>query len=113
MGSFKVSTPAPGYAGMVGSVQFADGVAVMDSDSHAAELAYVTAAGYTVEPVGVDEPAVVEDVDGDGVVETLPKKSASAEEWRKFATAHGVPQDEADSLSRDQLVARFIKEDSK
>lgn len=108
MGTFRVTSPAPGYAGLVGNVQFADGAAVIDEDANAAELAYVRAAGYGVEPLDVDQP-IVEDVDGDGVVEQLPKKSASAEVWRAFAVAHGMAEDEANSKSRDELVARYYE----
>jgi predicted PhzF superfamily epimerase YddE/YHI9 len=53
---------------------------------------------------------VEQDVDGDGVVESLPRKSASTEEWRAFAAAHGMTEDEASGLSRDELVAHYYEE---
>lgn len=55
MAKFKVTAPEPEYAGKVGKVQFHDGVATIDEDTHPAELAYCRQAGYLVEPVEDDE----------------------------------------------------------
>jgi hypothetical protein len=53
----------------------------------------------------------VRDVDDDGVEEVLPRRNASAEEWRRFAVEHGMSQADADNMSRDELVEHFTKED--
>jgi hypothetical protein len=58
-----------------------------------------------------DDPQIVADVDDDGVEEVLPRKNASAEEWRRFGVEHGLTHDEVDGMSRDDLVAHFVKED--
>ena len=115
MAIFRITTPAPGYAGKVGNVQFTDGAAVVDGDTYPGEYAYFVAQGYGVEPVEAadDEPAEIVDVDGDGVPEELPRRSASTAAWREFAVAHGMTQEEADGLSRDELVARYSKEEAK
>lgn len=122
MAIYRITTPAPGHTGMVGNVQFTDGVAVVDSDEHPGEHAYFVAQGYVVEPheadgetaeETADEAPVVADVDGDGIPEELPKRSASTGAWREFAVAHGMTQDEAAGLSRDELVARYSKEEVK
>lgn len=124
MAKFQVKAPVAGYNATVGDVAggivFKDSVAVVDDQVHATALDYFRGAGYTVEEI-VDEPAApagtgeqddgdqppTVDVDGDGVPETLPRRSASTDEWRAFATAHGMSADEAATLSRDELAARY------
>lgn len=98
MAQYLVTTPVPGFTGDVGSVHFADGVALIDDETDAAALAYCRAAGYTVEAPADPEPEGAE----------VPKKSASTEAWRTWAVEHGgMEADEAATLSRDQLVERF------
>jgi len=132
-----VRTPVPGWSGEVGKVHFANGEAKVADDAQ--ELNYFRNAGYEVtdfeeaveaareseDPESADEleeldaqgattdpdPLVVEDVDDDGVEEVLPRKNASAEEWRRFAVNHGgMSEDEASAKSRDELVEYFTKE---
>jgi hypothetical protein len=92
MAAVTVTTPEPGYTGQVGNVVFADGVATVDEDTHAAELAYFRGRGYGVEPVeGNDsEPGGVEAA------------------WRAYAVTHGMSAEEAEEFTRDQLVERFV-----
>lgn len=135
-----VRTPVPGVNETVGKVTFADGAAKVADD--ATELAYFRSAGYQIDdfddaldaakaneddPAGVDElekldgqagnqeddPLVVRDVDGDGVEEVLPRKSASTETWRLFAVDHGMHEDDAKAMTRDELVAHFTEDDDK
>jgi hypothetical protein len=126
---YRITTPEPGWTGQVGTVNFADGAAECEADADAAALYYFRQAGYGVEEVvepspaerlvalraelaalEAQEPDVVTDVNGDGVLETLPKRSASTDEWRTFAVEHGMPADEAAGKSRDELVANYYKE---
>jgi hypothetical protein len=120
MGTYRVETPVPDFTGALGSVVFRDGVAtvegrlefvdgqpVLDEHTSPVEFHHMVRSGYRIVPV--DEP-VVADVDGDGATEELPKRSASTEAWRAFAVEHGMTQEEADGLSRDELVARYYKE---
>lgn len=110
MTQFKVTTIVPGFTGDVGTVHFADGVALVDDEKDAATLAYCRGAGYAVE-AAADEPAEPdEEVDepDENPAADMPKKSASTEAWQTWAVEHGgMEADEALTLSRDQLVERF------
>jgi hypothetical protein len=104
---YAVTTPVAGHTGSVGAVHFVDGRAELDDDTHAAEVAYCRGAGYHLEPLD-DEPA--EPVDEPDPA-APPKKSASTEAWRTWATEHGdMPADVANTKSRDELVAHFTEE---
>lgn len=143
MTKYRVTTPQPGHSGAVGAVHFADGVAVVDDETHAAELAYFRAQGYGChelddsagDPVKraarIDELeselarlraeeqdalAAAEEAaesDGDPGAADMPKKSASTEEWRAYAKASGMPAEEADAMSRTQLADHYTKEAAK
>jgi hypothetical protein len=131
-----VRTPVPDWSGDVGNIHFERGMAKVADN--AAELAYFRSAGYQIDdfddaldaapaenqpaiedldvqggsPTDEDnEVPVVKDVDGDGTEEVLPRKNASAEEWRRFAEDHGFSKDEAAAMSRDELVEHFTKEE--
>jgi hypothetical protein len=110
MGRYVVTTPVAGHTGPLGAVHFVDGRAVIDEDTHPAELAYCRAREYAVEPLS-DAPAAgagEERVDEPGAPAEMPKKSASTEAWRAYAVDHGgMTADEAAEMSRDQLVERF------
>lgn len=128
-----VRTPVPGWTGDVGRVHFVDGVAKVDDNAQ--ELAYFRSAGYGVDDFdeAVDaaveaddedkteelidlnaqggtadpDPLVVKEVkDGEQLV--LPRKSASAETWRKFAVnSGGLSEEQAAGMTRDELVDHF------
>lgn len=110
-----VKTPEPGYSGPVGAVLFHQGRAEVDPDLHAAELAYMRNAGYRIEdPETADEPAeaVAESPEpGAGEPVAKPKKTASVGEWRAYATSQGLTDEEADALTKNQLVERFADEE--
>lgn len=105
MAKFLVKTPVPDYSGTLGDISFHNGRAVVDEDTHPAELAYCRAR-YTVEPYtgdAIDE----EDEQKLGPVDQMPRKSASKADWAAYAIAHGMSPEEAESLNRDQLAERF------
>lgn len=108
-----VATPAPGHTGQVGGVHFQDGVAEIDDTTHAAELAYMRGAGYDVREVVAessapeDEPELSEPVESDAA---KPKKTAAVGEWRVYATTQGMSAEDADALTKNQLVERFADE---
>ncbi|MDX6227395.1 MAG: hypothetical protein QOI76_785 [Frankiales bacterium] len=135
-----VRTPVPGVNDTVGQVTFKDGVAKVADD--ATELIYFRSAGYGIDdfdealdaaktndedPAAADDlegletqtgnqeddPQVLRDVDGDGVEEVLPRKSASTDTWRAFAVEHGMHEDAAKAMTRDELVAHFTQDDDK
>jgi hypothetical protein len=133
-----VRTPVPGVNDTVGQVTFVNGEAKVADD--ATELHYFRSAGYQIDDFDEaleaakaneddpaeaedledleaqpgdqdDDPLIVEDIDGDGVDEVLPRKSASTETWRQFAVEHGMSEDDANGKSRDELVAHFTAGD--
>jgi hypothetical protein len=109
MARVEITTPEAGHTGRLGGITFADGRAVVDADAFPAEVAYCEARGYTVVAVEADDLAPA-DVDGDGVVDELPKRSASTEAWRAFAVEHGMTAEDAEAMTRDQLVEHYTKE---
>lgn len=131
-----VQTPVPDWTGDVGKIHFEKGRAKVADDAQ--EMAYFRSAGYqiddfddaldaapdelqpAIEDLDVQggttanedaEPVEVRDVDNDGTEEVLPRRNASAEEWRRFGTEHGLSKDQVDAMSRDELVEHFTKED--
>jgi len=105
---YRISTPIAGHTGSVGAVHFVDGVAELDDATHPAEVAYCRGAGYHLEELDEPEP-VEEPVVEDGA---MPKKSASTDVWRAWAVEHGgMDAEEANTFSRDELVAHFTTED--
>lgn len=112
MSRYIVRTPAPGHTGNVGAVHFQDGVAEVNDETHAAELAYMHHAGYHIRPADeaeteVDETAAAE-VDS---AAAKPKKTAPVGDWRVYATTQGLSAEEADALTKNQLVERFADEE--
>jgi len=106
MATHRITTPQAGHTGKVGNVEFVDGVAEIDEATYPGEFAYFNSAGYGVEEL---DPAEEADVDGDGTVEKLPRRNASEATWRVFAVDHGMSEEEADGLTRDELIARYSK----
>lgn len=116
---YDVKTPVSDFTGVVGSVGFAMGHALVDSETHPAELAYFQSAGYHVSPVGEAEATAEPDAEpepdanateppaGDADVVDKPRRSGSTEAWRAYAQSQGMSADEAGALSRDQLAERY------
>jgi hypothetical protein len=104
MAKFLVKTPVLDYAGSLGGVVFSNGQAIVDGETHPAELAYCQDR-YVVEPYVAEEPTDAEEPE-----DAMPRKSASKADWAAYAVAQGMTAEEADSLNRDQLVAHFTKE---
>ena len=118
MSRYVVIAPAPGHTGPVGGVHFQDGVAEVDDATHGAELAYMRNAGYDVREatsaaeanVGLtpDEVAAM----GQSDLTEKPKKTAPVAEWRAYAVSKGLSAEEAEGLTKNQLVERFDEEDA-
>ena len=139
MRTYKVTTPTAGYNGEVGGVYFVNGAAVVEAPAPLAPLpysddedgqltrrqltereeigqhpgyramSYFRQAGYGVEDITPDTEAAPDDADADSTP-IVPSKSASTEVWRAFAKQAGMPVEQADSLTRDQLVEHYTKE---
>lgn len=117
----KITTPVTDHNGAVGNVTITQGVGFADTEAHVAEIAYCRANGYTVENVEVvelrqtrvdlgftaDDIADMEAEDQAPEV-PMPRRNGSVEAWRAYAIdARGMSPEEANALSRDQLVERF------
>lgn len=101
----RINTPVEDHNGAVGDVLITQGVGYADTEIHAAELAYCRANGYNVTEVEPEPGPKPASETQDEV--PMPRKSGSAEAWRAYAVAHGIPAEEAEQLSRDLLVERF------
>lgn len=113
MGRYRVTTPVADYSGALGDLVFTHGEALANDSDHAAELAYAKARGYGIEPYDqpapADEPAEEPDTGEGGA----PKKSASTDVWRQYATSVGdLTEDQIADMSRDQLVAHYASKES-
>lgn len=112
MAKFLITTPVPGYQGSVGGVHFANGRAEVDEDANPAEMAYFRDRGYGIQDAAEAAAAAVEAGSEESSAE-MPKKSASTDVWRAWAVDHGgLTREEADALSRDELVELFTKEET-
>ena len=124
----RITTPVEDHNGAVGKVFITQGVGFADTEVHAAEIAYCRANGYAItelEPAPVtslrqtrhdlgftpEQIAEMEAEDAEERAETdggkPPRRNGSVQAWRDYATAHGMSAEEAESLTRDQLVERF------
>jgi hypothetical protein len=111
MGRYRVTTPVADYSGALGDLVFTRGEAIANDEDHAAELAYAEARGYGIEPY--DEPAAVEDPADEPDPDGMPRKSASTEAWRQYATGVGdLTEEQIADMSRDQLVAHYASKES-
>ncbi|MFY7069588.1 hypothetical protein ACOQFV_27335 [Nocardiopsis changdeensis] len=103
----KITAPVPGYTGVVAGVALANGVGETSDEG---VLAYFHRHRYKVEAV---EQAPEED-GGQGGGEqppARPAKSASKADWLAYAVAQGMPEEEAEAATRDQLVERYAPAD--
>ncbi|MEC3977897.1 hypothetical protein [Amycolatopsis sp. H20-H5] len=106
MTDYRVSTPVKDFTGVVGGCAFAQGV--YSGPVESGPLGYFNQAGYTVEQLDT-----APEVSGEAELAPLPAKSASKGEWTAAAVARGLAEADADKLTRDELVARYLKEDDK
>lgn len=116
----RITTPVPDHNGAVGNVTITQGVGFADTEAHVAEIAYCRANGYTVEDaeavelrqtredLGFTAVDIAEMEAEDQTPEVpMPRRNGSVEAWRAYAVSRLMPAEEAESLTRDQLVERF------
>lgn len=108
---YIVTAPESDFRGEVAGIAFFDGTAEVD-ESRIAALGYFRRRGYQVDAIGSagEEPATdapTEDADEEPAEIPMPRKSGSRSDWAAYAIAQGMPEDEANQLTRDQLVERF------
>lgn len=105
MARFEITTPEPRWTGEVAGVAFAHGRAEIGAGTPARVVAYFRRKGYGVTEIEPAKPASAPDP-----ADAMPRKSASKTDWQAYAIAHGVPAEEAETLTRDQLAERFTTE---
>jgi hypothetical protein len=100
----RVHSPREGYDGVSVGVRFRDGVAEVNPAEHPAALAYFERAGYRIEHG--DPAAEVEQ--GQPEAPERPADRGPKAEWVRYVVALGeLDEDEAEKLTRDQLVERY------
>ena len=111
MARLIVTAPAAGYTGDVGAVHFRDGVAEADTVNHSAELTYMRNAGYLIdEPPEVEAPDDSAEPAEELAQPSKPKVAQPVADWRAYAVSKGLSVDEADAMTKNQLVERFTDE---
>jgi len=117
MTKYRITTPQAGFTGVSVGVNFTDGQAEVDSETHASALRYFVAQGYGVEeakakPAKAEKPAEpVKTFADDPTI--APAGNASEKDWRAHALAIGATEDQVKDLGRDQLrelAAKVAKE---
>jgi hypothetical protein len=95
---FTVTAPVASFNGDVADLVFRDGKATADSVTDARALAYCRRHGYRVEPVEGSP-----DVDRD----TRPKTTDNKPDWVAYALTQGAVEDEAEAMTKAELVAKY------
>jgi hypothetical protein len=76
---------------------------VLPSDVDEAQLSQLVESGMVSESDGADTAPEDDEAEDDD----RPAGNASQEEWHAYAVAQGMPEDEAASLSRNELRDRY------
>jgi hypothetical protein len=118
---YKITAPVPGFTGKVAGIDFAKGVATIDTavDGERRALEYFRRKAYVVEEVATEEAAAAPAENLAGKERSVPnseqpekpKRSASTEVWRVYAVdpnGGGMSAEEAEALSRDELAEKFL-----
>jgi len=134
MAKFRVTTPVAGFTGAVGGVDFVKGEAVVEAPlpleplqedakltravraERAAigqhpgyrAMAYFRAQGYGVEQIDANPEPDIEAKSEQTQVDKPPARSASKSDWKAYAVAHGVAEEDAEKLNRDELAEKFL-----
>lgn len=100
--NYRITAPVSGYTGTVAGVTLANGTAETASKT---AIAYFRRHGYTVE--AVEEAPAVEATEDDDQGPGRPVKSATKADWKAYAIAQGVSEEDAEAATRDQLAERY------
>jgi len=106
MPRFKVTAPEHGFTGESAGVYFKDGVAHVDAAdaAQAAALQYFRRRGYGVESADPSQPAAEDDASP-----ARPKDYAAKAEWVAYAVTQGADPDEAEAMTKAELVDQYGK----
>ena len=94
---YRITSPVTGFSGRVAGTAFADGVGHTSSPG---AVAYFRRRGYRVEE---DTPS--------SAPLSMPARSASKGAWLDYAVSRGMPRDEAEAMTRDQLATHYHGEE--
>ncbi|MGH3858240.1 hypothetical protein [Actinokineospora sp.] len=111
MSDYRITAPVAEYSGNTGGCQFANGV--YQGPVAPGPLAYMRAAGYTVEEIEPEPPHDPQATE-DAPALTLPAKAAPKAEWVEVAVRAALAESpdvdeteartKADAMTKDQLV---------
>lgn len=101
---YRISTPVADFTGVVANCAFGQGK--YEGEVEPGPLHYFQGAGYTVEVL--DETPV--ETAAEDTADPLPGKAASKGDWVTAAVARGMSTEDAEKLTRDQLVEHLTKE---
>lgn len=110
MARFEVKSKVASFTGVVAGAAFAAGKATLDSEKAADAKAlryFQRRNGYEVTPLDVDETPQEAPADPGPA---RPASDAKKAEWKAYAISQGMPEEEAEKATRDQLAQRFDKE---
>lgn len=100
---YRITAPNEKYTGDVAGVHFVAGQAVTDDP---AALAYCRSAGYTIEPTD-DQADEAPAAEAPNLTPSRPTTSGTKAEWVAWAVACGADPQEADRLTKQQLVDTY------
>lgn len=121
MGTVSVFSPREDFTGKVGKVGFVNGVADIDVDVHAAELAYFRRQGYEIGERDDDDDIISDEFKAADADDTLadepeveipgmPKADATRGEFAEFAEGMGI---ETEGLSKAKIIDAIKAEAAK
>lgn len=112
---YKITTPEAGTDGRHAGVLFNAGVAFIRTEDQVERraLQYFKKAGYVVEAVDENGEPVIPDPDAEPVDESdeppprppLPADTANKPEWLDAAVLRGYTRDQADAMTKPELIA--------
>lgn len=134
---FEIRSPRADFTGKIGGVSFADGVAHVSfddervdgkavGDEHRVQVGrsavlFAQRRGYTVTEVEgpTTTPAAVPDTRDARIAELeaklaaitagdQPNRAASKADWKAYATKQGMPDAEAEAMTRDALAEKYL-----
>lgn len=101
---YRITAARP-FTGKIGPVPFVDGRTETD---HEGVVAYCRRHGYKVEPI--KEPQA-NSSPSEAPEPARPVRSASKGAWVAYAVSRGMPRDEAEAMTRDQLATHYHGEE--
>jgi hypothetical protein len=112
---YMITAPVPGFTGKVAGVDFAKGVATIDTavDGERRALEYFRRKAYRVEEVKAEEPAPEPAADEKPPATGVPTRGSSKADWLTYVTSEAagdkrLTPEEAEAKTRDQLAEHVL-----